>query len=723
MTDNFQAPRIQFHEHHIPSVESGDYEVEVSGTVSKDSRIDEDLPLKVLDFSVFGERFSLNPLDIRAVFPKDNSTGEYSRVLPHIVLNRNTLPWERHAVPEGGTTPWMALLLFDEDEIPEKKVITLGNEGEGSAGLQNLMPSEGTGYHPEVQLETAQHPEDKVTVIEVRKDLLEKLLPSFEDLSLLAHTRQGVDNVHHLAGEENAVVFCNRLPELGKRSTIHLVSVEGRYNKDGFVYPGEPEDNTLIRLVSLKSWNFYTLEHFKITHEGLVEFGQVAEPENQERLSTLAGREYAGTQEGFFEWVREAMELEELSGPYRESLEKHFKFNRTFDQLLKKLNKELLTFRLPKGTGFAEEHFKQGLVPLEQHFRNGSQSVSWYRGPFIPLKGITFQGDGEHKGINSIHPQTADELLRYNQEKGMFDVTYSAAWEIGRLLALSDKDFSTSLFQWKRLKERQMCRQKQNKMQDLAHLPVMNLESEENESTFLWEKHIKPFFDKIITFKSIPANYLVPDERLLPVESIRFFKMDRNWIQALITGAFCVGGDWDKNRQEEDTDFLGLMNLANLPTMGCLLRSDVVDGWPGLIIDGIPREAEVYSVDHDEIELAAIPALKIRLSKDVLLCLFPEDMSQVRFHQKAEVMHVGLGRGVDTHEKEIFVKRIRDENGKEMVGAENEKEIPWKLDETDRVIDMGIMAERLGKADNKADFAMNMIEGVPKVIFNVGESV
>jgi hypothetical protein len=39
----------------------------------------------------------------------------------------------------------------------------------------------------------------------------------------------------------------------------------------------------------------------------------------------------------------------------------------------------------------------------------------------------------------------------------------------------------------------------------------------------------------------IPYNYLVPDERMLPPESIRFFHLDMDWVNALIDGAYSIG--------------------------------------------------------------------------------------------------------------------------------------------------------------------------------------
>ena len=40
----------------------------------------------------------------------------------------------------------------------------------------------------------------------------------------------------------------------------------------------------------------------------------------------------------------------------------------------------------------------------------------------------------------------------------------------------------------------------------------------------------------------VPFRYLVPDARLLPEESIRFFTLDSDWLDALSSGALVAGG-------------------------------------------------------------------------------------------------------------------------------------------------------------------------------------
>jgi hypothetical protein len=43
-----------------------------------------------------------------------------------------------------------------------------------------------------------------------------------------------------------------------------------------------------------------------------------------------------------------------------------------------------------------------------------------------------------------------DTCTAYNPDTGMFDVSYAAAWQIGRLLALQNGNFATALYNWKR---------------------------------------------------------------------------------------------------------------------------------------------------------------------------------------------------------------------------------------------------------------------------------
>ena len=369
-----KAGFVKFQNHHQPTLADGDYEIKVKQVVDieKHSTIDEFTASR--HFTVAGERFALNPTDIEAVFPPNGNLGDHNNVLPHITLSRSTLPWERTINDEQTEIPWLALLLFDEDQKPEPKTMTAGE----------LLRQAETGVprFPKIKLESAQQPEDLVTVIDVPYSVLSTIMPSAEELTLLTHVRFGTTAREELTGDELAIIIANRLPQPDKTSFAHLVSVERRFKAEGtpqkyeFQYDNA-SGNDLIRLVSLKSWSF-------------------------------------------------ACESSDNN----------------FTQLLVGLNRKPSTLRLPADTPTAQEFFSRGYVAVPHHFRAGHETISWFRGPLVPDKSVTAK--------MNLPARTADELVRYDTRLSMFDVSYAAAWELGRLLALQDKDFSTSLYQWKR---------------------------------------------------------------------------------------------------------------------------------------------------------------------------------------------------------------------------------------------------------------------------------
>src|SRR5262249_37216212 len=86
-------------------------------------------------FHVAGEQFNLPPSCIHSVFPPAGSLGDHSDVLPHVTLERSTLPWERPANATGAdeNTPWLTLLVFDGEKKPtvltgdDAKKVVLGD--------------------------------------------------------------------------------------------------------------------------------------------------------------------------------------------------------------------------------------------------------------------------------------------------------------------------------------------------------------------------------------------------------------------------------------------------------------------------------------------------------------------------------------------------------------------------------------------------------------------
>ena len=619
-TTTTEPTKIEFIQYHQPALKDGDYEITITQEI-KEEKITANNSFQITrKFSVGAERFDLKPTDIHAVFPPDGSLGEHSNVLPHIILNRSTLPWERQSISNNNNTTWLALLLFEETENPESKIITLETLKD-----INSYPAK----FPNFTLESGQHEDDKVIIIDVQKQLLEKILPTKEDLTYLAHVRQGTDEQGKLIGDELAVIICNRLPKKNGRSIVHLVSLEGRYNDNGFDFQGAG-DNDNIRLVSLKSWNFSCVDE-----------------------------------------------------------------KQSFQGLLTNLNREPSTLRLPQVNNTeAEKYLSMGYVPLPHFLRQGGKTFSWYHSPLIT-------GNNPNNNI-TLPIRTADELIIYNPDNGMFDVSYSAAWELGRLLALQSKNLSVSLYNWKRT-------HRQSLQNIETHLPVYNQPNTElPESIYNW-------FEDLNLLKGVPFNYLVPDELMLPVESIRFFYLDSLWIECLLDGAFSIGRVTTSDHKHDQENKTNLA-VNNYPIVtGFLLRSDVVSGWPGLLVDGYN---EVVNNDQPVDEDKKIELLRMeRLSANVLICLFKGEIKRLDIHQKPETLHFGLDWDDKTKK---FYKKLKNLEGQSI--DKKVVNIPWK-DSEKRVIDINSLTNRIKEqVDNSSSFtsaqlALEMIEGVEKVRF------
>ena len=184
ITSTDPGMKVQFIAQHEPALKSGAYTIKVTQTVTAASLAGLQGHFTCeRSFTVQGPRFSLRPTDVKAVFPADGSLADHSAALPHIVLDRSTLPWERTADQGGTALPWLALLLFEDPEKPDPKVIS----------LSDIAPAPPGARFPVLTLESQERRDDQVTVIDVPWGLLAQLLPAGDELALLAHVRRPLD--------------------------------------------------------------------------------------------------------------------------------------------------------------------------------------------------------------------------------------------------------------------------------------------------------------------------------------------------------------------------------------------------------------------------------------------------------------------------------------------------------------------------------------------------
>ncbi|MCY9694351.1 hypothetical protein [Paenibacillus alginolyticus] len=639
---------IDFYANYIPTLEADVYTLTVEHDIHGFETGTYFAPSTQI-FEVRAPQFNLDTGEIHTVYPPQDSNGVYGEVLPNVVLNRRALPWERYLTTTDKTIPWMALLVFQEGEL-----IT---DAEGrtihTSTVEALLQSDPSVLKPAIDQSqiTSSVLSSICSSITLSASTFTALIPRQQELPYLAHVRNvDVDNQAILGFSDMgwfSVVLANRFPipkgtggAAGAKFMVHLVSLEGYadYLVDNPQWPtkqdsAQPKD---IRLVSLYNWSFVSL------------------PEQGESFAELV--QNFVSQEGA-----------------------------TPSNLLLSLPVAGIDNNNP-----AYERLKQGFIPLAYNDEFGESTFAWYRGPLSPVI-------PQKLPKSAAHYTSSSQAVIYLQGQGIFDLSYAAAWEIGRALALGDRAFAASLLQFRRsayriinmllerlasvhlhtpddlkkLLQNNLIQQQFDALiqQDIgsrlteafasldARTTTARMRLNGNPPTdpvqamrdFLGQADVQTLLSSAVAesllpiaqwvarlnlLYSIPFNHLVSDERMLPVESIRFFYIDNNWLDTLTDGALSVGIESSRDTFFHEMmkgvieDAINVEILAQRAKItgtatgeaeadspkeamsGILIRSQVVSGWPGLVVKAYQNGTLLKLLRMD------------RLSPNVLLCIF-----------------------------------------------------------------------------------------------------
>ena len=174
------------------------------------------------------------------------------------------------------------------------------------------------------------------------------------------------------------------------------------------------------------------------------------------------------------------------------------------------------------------------------------------------------------------------------------------------------------------------------------------------------------WLSRLTLLQGVPFQYLVPDEAMLPPESIRFFYLNMNWIDALVDGALSLGRNLTPANSSSASEALDKAirpqltaavranagnarrrtkgqtpQTASLQVVsGFLLRSTVVEGYPGLGVNAYPQGGT-----PNDPTITLLPILRLEQlgpQSGVLLCLIDGDAVQVDVHEPPEGLHYGL---------------------------------------------------------------------------------
>lgn len=358
-----QNQHIKFIQECAPVLGNGVYQITAEGSIDANGQKDSDQVNQT--FVLSGERFSIPNSLVHSVFPPKGNTGNYQKVLPHIIFRNRELPWEQRINMETNEKcPWMALLVLEEGSGEELI----------SVSLAELLDSEGgrrTVPYIQIEEENGEKEDDMCHVVDIPTEVFRKIAPRQSDLPYLAHVKQ-VALESKVTGETDmqdyfACLLGNRFCQSGDEAVqnhAYIVSLEG-YEKM-IQSEWEAIQGDTVRLVCLYDWSFFSKNDCSNDVKDIIEKLDVDTLQDRDAIYPL----------------------------------------------------------------------DCGYIPLNHQLKNGDRTVSWYRGPFLPVM-VDFRGIRQYT--------TANEQIYFDPENGMMDVSYSAAWQLGKLFALMDDSFSRKL--------------------------------------------------------------------------------------------------------------------------------------------------------------------------------------------------------------------------------------------------------------------------------------
>jgi len=187
--------------------------------------------------------------------------------------------------------------------------------------------------------------------------------------------------------------------------------------------------------------------------------------------------------------------------------------------------------------------------------------------------------------------------------------------------------------------------------------------------------YMESFLAHIRMLVGVPLEYLIPDDRLLPPESIRFFYVDRSWTDRLVDGALAVGQIGSRESAHYQSRATGLTQLldqgermvrslqrrvdfvqakassdadrraADVVT-GFILRSSAVKNWPHMDVRAYDRTIDEPFVAADPAVAAhQLKTLRIELlAPSVMIALFEREPAMVILEEPHHGVQFGIRR-------------------------------------------------------------------------------
>jgi hypothetical protein len=224
---------------------------------------------------------------------------------------------------------------------------------------------------------------------------------------------------------------------------------------------------------------------------------------------------------------------------------------------------------------------------------------------------------------------------------------------------------------------------------------------------------VTSFLGRLSLLHGVPFAYLVADEHLLPPESLKFFRIDPQWINALVGGALSVGRSEDirllLNKTQAGNYIADLVEEARalrdeqrggsrsqpaggtgspapepgFAFSGFFLRSRILQAWPGVEVRAFRSAGREVA---DELAMLRLD----RVAPDILFALAAGTVREIEITQPPEGLHFVVQDG---------------------------QQPSYRGNDQMRVLDIKAFA---GNAASSAKFAEKQMSGPLRFVFKIG---
>lgn len=632
--------QLQFIDYRKPKLEAGEY---VFSTVHRfKGKADHETNQRraeTLHVRVDGERIAIDDAHITSRYPPVGETGNFGDTLPHITFNKGPLPWTRFAFKEGDEStgaggvevyePWLYLLVVNENDLEKGWATDVEPCRLGDLAKGAYFPrAQHTSLLNDIALGGASQ---SVNTVRLQKRLMKDLLLNGKNtktdrkqLEYLAHIRRRWQEapaypVSSMPArikntlDNGSLSYAQVRSELARESKLNLPETATKISVvrkgQSWLVQDSVKGDLMLEVVAQSGDNI-EIQVMSLKRESSVlvanRFAQSADtPTGEGRNIAMVISLERYIDDASFEQIKTLPDSSLMRFVVLTSWEftcREDKVN--FEERTQAIDANALKYAdedIAKLADF-KAFLESGRVPLEHRLRNNDRSMSWYRGPIVPNPiteenwdnvQLTQEEMGRLQATDEQANETfvstdADKLLRYFPEDGMLDATYSAAYELGRMLSLQQPEYLNALRQYKKQVTRhakliaddeyRLSLQFDLSLQSQA-LPYGSIsdssETAKREAIFEW-------LGELGSLSAVPLWYLLPDERLLPCDSLRTGFIDPRWIQALWLGALSIDGRPKVTYQLLQDAWE--TQKASLPKTAAFVRSDVLEAYPELLV-------------------------------------------------------------------------------------------------------------------------------------------